>query len=128
MTCEQEVDEIRTFRRFAEVCPVAIALGSITTQKSPQPDIACELSATREEVAFELVEIVDNEFARLESNQSRENKCSAAVGYQTNLDKCLIKPRAFAGNDNVARERKVAATTRRCSVNRCYERQRNAAD
>lgn len=69
---EQKTEEVTTFRRFAQVCPVEISSGSITTRNPPEPDIICEFTATQEEVAFELVEIVDERFVRLESDQSQD--------------------------------------------------------
>lgn len=62
--------ELATFRRFAGVCPVIIQSESISKRQPPEPDIACTLRQTGEEVAFELVQIVDEGLARSSSHQT----------------------------------------------------------
>lgn len=69
---KQAFAELATFRRFADVCPVAIDPVSIEKTDPPEPDIVCRFAETGEEVAFELVEIIDQDWARLTSDQFRE--------------------------------------------------------
>lgn len=55
--------EQRVFRSFAENGPLAIDLNSIESPPPPAPDILCRVERS-EFVAFELVELVDEEYAR----------------------------------------------------------------
>lgn len=59
----QALTEQKIFRRFAEVCPLAICLDSIEKRQPPQPDILCEIKG-KGKVAFEMVELVDSGFSR----------------------------------------------------------------
>ena len=78
MATQQELAELATFRRFAEVCPLAIDVESIENRLPPEPDIMCRLSSG-EEIAFELVEIIDQEWARLTSGMFRDRKALRAA-------------------------------------------------
>jgi hypothetical protein len=64
----QSDDELQTFARFLEAARLPVRLDSITSRRPPEPDIACEL-LDGSEVRFELVEIVDETFARRVSDQ-----------------------------------------------------------
>ncbi len=72
MNVNQDSAELVTFRRFAEVCPIAIEEESIVKRQPPEPDISCQLAGSGETVAFELVQIIDEGWARLTSAQFRD--------------------------------------------------------
>lgn len=72
MNDTQTQSELHIFTNFAEVCPLRIVRSSISKRNPPEPDILCNLAETNEHVAFELVEIIDNDWARLTSGQFRE--------------------------------------------------------
>ena len=55
--------ELRTFRRFADRGPLRIILDSIESRDPPNPDILCTLEGG-DRIAFELVELIDEEFAK----------------------------------------------------------------
>lgn len=55
--------EQRVFRSFAENGPLAIDLSSIESTPPPAPDIQCRVEGAGF-VAFELVELIDQEYAR----------------------------------------------------------------
>lgn len=59
----QDTREIEILRKFASTCPLAIDMASIEKRKPPQPDLSCVLEDGKE-VAFELVEIIDEALAR----------------------------------------------------------------
>lgn len=92
---KQAFAELVTFRRFADVCPVAIDPVSIEKRDPPEPDIVCRFAESGEEVAFELVEIIDQDWARLTSGQFREAAAlraayeSASGGLRVALDSQL---------------------------------------
>ncbi len=71
MNDSQTRSELGIFQTFAEVCPLNITQESISKRNPPEPDVLCKL-AEGEEVAFELVEIIDKDWARLTSGQFRE--------------------------------------------------------
>ncbi len=64
--------ELTTFNRFVDVCPLDIDPASIESRDPPEPDIACRFVESGEEVAFELVEVIDSDWASLMFGQSRE--------------------------------------------------------
>ena len=72
MNDKQVSAELVTFRRFAEACPIAIRDDSIVKRDPPEPDIACQFADSGEEVAFELVQIIDKDLARMTSTQFRD--------------------------------------------------------
>lgn len=72
MVSKQEQSELVTFRRFAKVCPLGVDLSSVEKRNPPEPDICCRLANSGEEVAFELVEIIDRGWARLTSEMFRD--------------------------------------------------------
>lgn len=55
--------ELRTFRAFAERGPLKIVPESIQSMPPPAPDIRCYL-VSGERIAFELVELIDEGYAR----------------------------------------------------------------
>lgn len=55
--------EQRAFKLFAEQGPLHIVPSSIESRDPPSPDIVCTLEGG-ERVAFELVELVDEDFAK----------------------------------------------------------------
>ena len=79
MNGSQTRSELGVFQTFSEVCPLDIIRESISKRNPPEPDVFCKLG-DGEEVAFELVEIIDEDWARLTSGQFREAK-SLREGY-----------------------------------------------
>jgi len=55
--------EIYIFKKFAKLCPYSISLNSIIKKEPPEPDISCSL-LDGIIIAFELVEIIDEDLAR----------------------------------------------------------------
>ena len=51
------------FKKFAQICPYSINLGSIKKRNPPEPDILCKLS-DEAAIAFEIVECIDRSLAR----------------------------------------------------------------
>jgi hypothetical protein len=70
----QTRSELAIFRNFAEVCPLNIIRESISKRNPPEHDVLCKLAEGDEEIAFELVEIIDEDWASLTSGQFREAK------------------------------------------------------
>jgi len=68
---EKAAWERRKFRAAAELAGLQIVLRSIRSRRHPEPDILCTLR-NGERVAFELVELVDPDIARIESTLSNE--------------------------------------------------------
>jgi len=60
--------EVDIFKRFITVCPLEIVPESIEKRQPPEPDIRCKTRQS-EALAFELVEIIDQDLARKISNQ-----------------------------------------------------------
>lgn len=59
--------EIPVFHKFAAICPYQIVEDSIRKEEEPKPDISCKLRDGTS-MAFELVECIDESFARLGSD------------------------------------------------------------
>jgi len=57
-------NEIRIFKKFAKLCRYSINPNSIKKKDPPEPDISCSLS-DGSILAFELVEIIDKNYARV---------------------------------------------------------------
>src|SRR5947207_2234470 len=68
---EKAAWERKKFRAAADVAGLQIVLRSIRSRRHPEPDILCTLR-NGERVAFELVELVDPDIARIESTLSSE--------------------------------------------------------
>jgi len=47
------------------VCPLNVVLTSIENRDPPEPDVVCGIGNGEEQVAFELVEIIDDGWASL---------------------------------------------------------------
>ena len=60
---KQSQNELRVFKKFAQICPYSINLGSIEKRNPPEPDILCKLS-DEAAIAFEIVECIDRSLAR----------------------------------------------------------------
>lgn len=54
--------ELKIFRKFAKLCPIAIDQTSIKKKNPPLPDILCRMKAFGE-TAFEMVELIDKTLA-----------------------------------------------------------------
>lgn len=63
MRNSQTEGEIEVFRAFAEAAAPGIDLATIETRRPPEPDILC-LDSNQGLRAFELVELLDNDYAR----------------------------------------------------------------
>ena len=73
MTCQHEKTELTIFRAFAKICPLPIQFDSIQKMCPPKPDIECAISGDGL-IAFELVEIIDQNFANLFAKQNDTKK------------------------------------------------------
>lgn len=62
MTDRHKKKEFAIFKAFAEICGLPIKLDSVDKKNPPEPDILCEVSGNGL-LAFELVEIIDRDFA-----------------------------------------------------------------
>jgi hypothetical protein len=60
--------EVEIFKRFASVCALDILPESIEKRQPPEPDIRCR-PRPGEVLAFELVEMIDQDLARKIANQ-----------------------------------------------------------
>ena len=67
---EHSKREVRIFQKFLEVCPLRIDSTSVEKRDPPEPDIYCR-TEEGEELAFELVEVVDPDLATKSSQQVR---------------------------------------------------------
>lgn len=68
MNDRQARTEIIIFEAFAKVCSLQIKLESVKKMAPPKPDIQCEAVGTKV-MTFELVEIIDRNFANLSGKQ-----------------------------------------------------------
>ena len=68
MNDRQERTEIIIFEAFAKACSLQIKLDSVKKMAPPKPDIQCEAVGTKV-MTFELVEIIDRNFANLSGKQ-----------------------------------------------------------
>lgn len=68
MNDRQERIEITIFKAFAKACSLQIKLESVKKMAPPKPDIQCEEVGTKI-LTFELVEIIDRNFANLFGKQ-----------------------------------------------------------
>jgi len=73
MNDRQERTEITIFKAFAKACSLQIKLESVKKMAPPKPDIQCEAVGTKI-MAFELVEIIDRNFANLFGKQYNTKK------------------------------------------------------
>jgi hypothetical protein len=72
MKDSQKKSELAILRVFAEICPLSILPASIGNRDPPEPDVVCAIGNGEEQVAFELVEIIDDGWASLTSGQFRD--------------------------------------------------------
>jgi len=90
-------NEIRIFKKFAEeLCPYLINPTSIKKKDPPEPDISCSLS-DGSILAFELVEIIDEDLAR-----SRYDSLRLEEAFKDELKKQPQKRKQFELNFNNA--------------------------
>jgi len=78
MADRHEEREIAIFRAFTKVCDISINPNSIEKKRPPEPDIQCEVMENGP-LAFELVEIIDRDFAHIFGKQ---------VDTKTQLSRC----------------------------------------
>lgn len=64
---QQGSNEIRVFKKFADIAPHPIDINSIIKKEPPEPDISCNLS-DGSSLAFELVECIDEPIAQAHSD------------------------------------------------------------
>jgi len=86
--------EIRIFKKFAKLYPSSINLKSIIKKEPPEPDILCNLS-DGSIIAFELVEIVDEDLARSFNDSFRlkealEQQSQNRKEFEVNFNNALI--------------------------------------
>lgn len=89
-------NEIRIFKKFTELCPYLINPNSIKKKDPPEPDISCSLS-DGSILAFELVEIIDKDYARSRHGPPRLEKA-----FKDMLNKQPQKRKQFELNFNNA--------------------------
>jgi len=114
----QTRSELAIFQNFAEVCPLNIIRESISKRSPPEPDVLCKLAEGDEEVAFELVEIIDEGWASLTSGQFREAKSlreaylASTDEYRRELDERLGNALVYVSfvADVQARQRRSAVS------------------
>ncbi len=117
LTDAQSRSEIITFKRFAEICPLNIVRESIDKREPPEPDIVCRLGGSEELVAFELVEILDEGWARLTSSQFGDaDRLREAYGASTGEFRKALDRRLNNALVYVAFERAVSSRDRRASL------------
>lgn len=76
----QTTSELAIFRRFVEAAQLPVVRSSVQNRRPPEPDVLSEIAGLGP-VAFELVEIVDEGFARMVNGQIRvERTLHQAVG------------------------------------------------
>ena len=88
--------EIKVFKKFAKLCSYSINLNSIIKKEPPEPDISCSLS-DGSIIAFELVEIIDEDYAR-----SRYDSLRLEETFKDMLKKQPQKRKQFELNFNNA--------------------------
>ena len=59
---DQAENELKIFRKFAEICPYSIDINSIEKREPPEPDILCKM-VDGEMLAFEIVVGLDRSLA-----------------------------------------------------------------
>lgn len=72
--------EREVFTRFAAVARLPLVPGSVESRPPPEPDISCELAGSGR-VAFELVDLVDEDLARAVAEAARRPEESSGVWY-----------------------------------------------
>jgi hypothetical protein len=108
---EQAQSELRVFNAFASAAGLQVRAGTVRTTLPPEPDIVCELVDSGP-VAFELVEILDADLARLVNDQVRLQDAlrDAATGYDRLVNRfsdALIYVRFVRGTPVRQRERAI---------------------
>ena len=97
MKDSQRKSELAIFRAFADVCPLNVVLTSTEARNPPEPDVVCETGNGEEQVAFELVEIIDDSWASLTSGQFRD-ATSLRNAYKSSTDDQRIALDGRLGN------------------------------
>jgi hypothetical protein len=88
--------EVDIFKRFVTVCPLKILPESIEKRQPPEPDIRCT-SRAGDVLAFELVEIIDQDLARKVSDQLRLVQ-ELGAAYEVLPERDAAEVRAALGN------------------------------
>jgi hypothetical protein len=85
MRISQAESERIVFERFVAAAQLRVVPGTVENRQPPEPDIRCEIEG-QGLVGFELVEIIDSDFARLVSDQlSVERALEAGAGASPDL-------------------------------------------
>jgi hypothetical protein len=85
--------ERRIFRRFAEISTLPIAVDSVESRCPPEPDILCMVEGEGQ-VAFELVEIIDESFAkRTDAQIDMHNHIENLYESLPEIDKSILSHR-----------------------------------
>jgi hypothetical protein len=85
--------ETEIFRRFARASGLAIDESSVQKRPPPEPDILC-LSETGEQIAFELVELIDRSFARRTWSQLKlKARFESSYAALDSSRKCAVEQR-----------------------------------
>ena len=111
MSDSQGASELVTFRSFVECAELPVVFESIRKRQPPEADIECELS-DHGLTSFELVEIVDADFARLVSDQVRLEdslRRRSAVDPLNEFSNALVCIRFVASARIAQREREIGA-------------------
>lgn len=78
---KQSENELRVFKKFAQICPYSINLATIEKRNHPEPDILCKLSDGTA-IAFEIVECLDRSLSR-----SIYNSCELGRAFYNEIEK-----------------------------------------
>lgn len=78
---KQSQNELRVFKKFAQICPYSINLATIEKRNHPEPDILCKLSDGTA-IAFEIVECLDSSLSR-----SIYNSCELGRAFYNEIEK-----------------------------------------
>ena len=99
--------EINIFKKFAKLSPYSINPKSIVKKEPPEPDISCSLS-DGSIIAFELVEIIDKNYARLlyapfRLKEALKQQSQKRKQFEVNFNNALID---IAFNEKISFRRK----------------------
>jgi hypothetical protein len=113
--------EVAIFKRFASVCPLEIVPESIEKRQPPEPDIRCK-TRQGEALAFELVEIIDQDLARKIANQWTLGR-ELRAAYEALPERDAAEIRARLGNAAVMVElvENVSIRARRAAIGTILE-------
>jgi len=114
--------ETEIFLRFARAAGLAIDEGSVEKRPPPEPDILCR-TATGEPLAFELVELIDESYARRTSMQLKlKARFETAYAGLEPSRKYAIEQRAGNALIHVVFEEESAYRSREEAINSIFDK------